>query len=202
MSGDKKRPDRAHIASGLIPREGRPPIRIGRPSDHRLPPSVVHPSRADPWGDHSQRDSRFPLVAELASLLSLMFPQFQLLPHLYRSHPCRTFRPAELAIIVVAVVPAMSIMLPLVVVIVVLPVPPTTLPVAGIVTVRVVTRCHPIRADTRRQGPVASVPDVARADRIPVARDPCVVGIRARRPVNDHRWGRRREVRRPDANSN
>src|SRR5579884_1017998 len=70
-----------------------------------------------------------------------------------------------------------------------LPVPPS--PVAGIVAMAVVARRHPIGTHIRRTRPIAGVPDVARAGRIPIAADPDVTGARTVRPRIDDRSRRR-----------
>src|SRR5882672_8557394 len=53
------------------------------------------------------------------------------------------------------------------------------IPITGIEASAIVARTDPARAFIRRTSPIASVPDVTAADRVPVAFDPTVFGFGA-----------------------
>ena len=101
-------------------------------------------------------------------------------------------------VMIVVILPAITvaIMVP-VPVMVVLEVAARTIPIAGIEALAIVARTDPARAFIRRASPIAAVPDVMAAHRVPITIDPGVFGFRAGADwadCIDARWRRRSDL--------
>ena len=83
-------------------------------------------------------------------------------------------------VMIVVILPAITvaIMVP-VPVMVVLEVAARTVPITGVEASAIVARTDPARAFIRRASPIASMPDVMAADRVPITIDPGVFGFGA-----------------------
>ena len=83
-------------------------------------------------------------------------------------------------VVIVVILPAatVAIMVP-VPVVVVLEVAARTIPITGVEASAIVARTDPASAFIRRASPIAAVPDIMAADRVPITIDPGVFGFRA-----------------------
>ena len=83
-------------------------------------------------------------------------------------------------VVIVVILPAttVAIMVP-VPVMVVLEVAARTIPITGVEASTIVARTDPARAFIRRASPIAAVPNVTAAHRVPITIDPCVFSFRA-----------------------
>ena len=106
-------------------------------------------------------------------------------------------------VMIVVILPAAAVVIAVAVpVMIVFKAAARAIPITGIETFAIVARTDPARTFIRRASPIAPVPNVTAADRIPIAFDPAVFGFGAGADwANgvDARWRRRSDL---DADGN
>ena len=101
-------------------------------------------------------------------------------------------------VVVIVVAPAATVAVVIAVpTMVMLEVAARTIPIAGVEAFAVMAGADPAGAFIRRTSPVAAVPNVVAANRVPIALDPCVFGFGTgadRAHSVDARWRRRSDL--------